>query len=95
MAFSSADLLASGVEVDLEPRENHFLLGVSVPRRVVAVETVEWVEAVSDDLEVLEKKLGIVKRCVYTVKYALEIVLKGNRRETGLLGMSWQGWNRL
>lgn len=44
---------------------NFFLFGDSEPLRVVAVETVEWVEAVSldgdlEDLNVLERKFDIL-----------------------------------
>lgn len=49
------------VEGDSELRENHlFLLGNSVPLRVVAVETVECVEAASLDAVLEEVRLVIL-----------------------------------
>ena len=46
----------------MEVRENHFLMGKSVPFSVVAVETVECVEAASEDITmVLEGLLGMLK----------------------------------
>lgn len=65
MAFSSFALLLGPEELE-EPMENNFFLfGDSEPLRVVAVETVEWVEAVSldgdlEDLNVLERKFDIL-----------------------------------
>lgn len=59
-AWKASDLLRC-LGSDLELSENHFcLLGESVPFNVVAVDTVECVEALSEDM-VLEELLEEVK----------------------------------